>query len=134
VRQELDEALCAKYPEIFKDRHGDETNTAMCWGFECGDGWYDLIDRTCARLMEISRGIIEPPPVASQVKEKFGGLRFYIDQGTDEHFDACFDAETESYSICETCGAPGKVRGKFWLYTACDDHTDPRDLVVDITP
>ena len=50
MRKELDEKLCAKYPKIFADRHGDMRTTAMCWGFECGDGWYWLIDSLCSNL------------------------------------------------------------------------------------
>lgn len=48
---ELDKQLCENYPEIFCDRHADMSRTAMCWGFECGDGWYALIDTLCSRLM-----------------------------------------------------------------------------------
>ena len=31
MRKELDEALCAKYPLIFRDRHANMQVTAMCW-------------------------------------------------------------------------------------------------------
>lgn len=126
---EKDTALVAKYPEIFRDRHGDMQETAMCWGFECGDGWYDIIDRLCAKLMELSKEV-DPPhvPHAVQVKEKYGTLRFYIDRGTDAQFDACDEAEDESEKVCEVCGEPGEIRGGGWYYTACDKHTDPEDL------
>ena len=50
MRKELDETLCAKYPEIFRDRHGDMRETAMCWGFDCGDGWYNIIDTLCLTI------------------------------------------------------------------------------------
>ena len=50
MRKELDEALCAKYPLIFRDRNGDMQHTAMCWGFSCGDGWYPLIDQLCKTI------------------------------------------------------------------------------------
>ena len=43
--------LCERYPEIFKNRHNDLTKTAMCWGFECGDGWFWLIDAMCEQLL-----------------------------------------------------------------------------------
>jgi hypothetical protein len=45
-----DKLLCDRYPKIFADRYGDMRTTAMCWGFECGDGWFDLIDRLCATI------------------------------------------------------------------------------------
>lgn len=41
MKKELDNALCKKYPEIFRDRNGDMKNTCMVWGFP-GDGWYNL--------------------------------------------------------------------------------------------
>ena len=50
MKQELDELLCAKYPLIFKDRNAPMTQTAMCWGFDCGDGWFTIIDTLCGLL------------------------------------------------------------------------------------
>jgi len=50
MKRELDEELCRKYPLIFKNRHAHMTETAMCWGFECGDGWYNIIDVLCGLL------------------------------------------------------------------------------------
>lgn len=50
MKKELDDKLCADFPEIFRDRHGNMRETCMCWGFECGDGWYSLIDLLCAFL------------------------------------------------------------------------------------
>ena len=116
MRKELDEQLCEKYPLIFRDRHADPSKTCMYWGFDCGDGWYNIVEALCAniqnhiqnRLNSIewtekwNRQIEEaeandfedwddwkardkrpvPEPiqqvVAIQVKEKFGGLRFYF--------------------------------------------------------
>ena len=48
-----------------------------------------------------------------QIKEKFGGLRFYTDEDLD-------DIEDESYTICEECGEPGKPRPGGWIKTRCD--------------
>lgn len=50
MKQELDEALCAAYPKIFVDRHKDMRHTAMCWGFDHGDGWYDLLNALCRKI------------------------------------------------------------------------------------
>lgn len=47
---ELDAKLCEKYPKIFADRHADVHTTAMCWGFECGEGWYNIIDKLCFNI------------------------------------------------------------------------------------
>lgn len=50
MRKELDERLCAKYPLIFRDRHADPSKTCMYWGFDCGDGWYNILDALCANI------------------------------------------------------------------------------------
>jgi hypothetical protein len=47
MRKELDEELCRKYPEIFRDRHG---NPVKSWMFECSDGWYGIIDSLCFNI------------------------------------------------------------------------------------
>jgi hypothetical protein len=159
MRHELDEALCAKYPLIFKDRNADMRTTAMCWGLECGDGWYNIIDTLCGLLTSEYRGaknryehLMETGvgnvlygtktvtqedideakarldeetakvPVAVQVKEKFGGLRFYVQAATDKHYQYITFAESMSYRTCESCGAPGKTYTDGWHTTLCDIH------------
>jgi hypothetical protein len=144
MKQELDEQLCARYPKIFVNRHADMRTTAMCWGFECGDGWYNIIDRLCGNIQshidwsvknnawdlekdtKNVRSIV-PQVVAVQVKEKFGGLRFYYDGGDDYVRGLSVMAESMSMVTCETCGAPGKTRGRGWMYTACDTHAQEGD-------
>lgn len=127
---ELDKALCEKYPEIFVNRHGDMRKTAMCWGFDCGDGWYDLIDHLCHQIQHHLKHNAEkdtPQFVCDQVKEKFGTLRFYGHGGDKKIHHMIWFAEGFSSKICETCGKPGKLRGKSWIYTACDEHTKEAD-------
>jgi len=50
MRKELDARLCEKYPKIFRNRHAPMNQTAMCWGFEHGDGWYNIINQMCANI------------------------------------------------------------------------------------
>lgn len=65
--------------------------------------------------------------VAVQVKEKFGGLRFYYNGGDDYIRGVVSMAEAMSYVTCETCGAPGKLRGDRWVQTLCDTHGERND-------
>jgi len=44
MKQELDELLCEKYPKMMVNRNAPMTETCMCWGFECGNGWFNLLD------------------------------------------------------------------------------------------
>lgn len=125
MRQELDDLLVKKYPVIFQDRHGDMRHTAMCWGFDVNDGWFDLIDGLCNMIqhhMKYNAKPGTPPFIAEQVKEKFGTLRFYF-RGGDATTDA-FVRFAEFYSgrVCDICGKPGKLGDGGWLATRCEEH------------
>jgi len=126
MKKELDEKLCEKYPKIFVNRHGDMKTTAMCWGFACGDGWYWLIDRLCSNLQwntdKNNRDGKYPQVVASQVKEKFGGLCFYVESATPEQYAVISFAETLSNHTCEECGTTKNIgHTKGWITTLCED-------------
>ena len=53
MNEELDKQLCEKYPKIFKMRNASMQETCMCWGFEHGDGWFDIIDAACKNNVQI---------------------------------------------------------------------------------
>lgn len=57
-----------------------------------------------------------------QIKEKFGGLRFYYDGG-DSHISGMVTmAEVWAGYTCEKCGEKGTHRGGGWIRTLCDKH------------
>jgi len=149
MKKELDEKLVAKYPLIFKNRFGDMKETLMCWGFECGDGWYQILDSLCGQIQnhidwshknqkfdlkwnaehpDEQRKVREPVPqvIAVQVKEKFGGLRFYYDGGDEQIYGMVRMAESWADHSCEECGAPGERRSGGWIRTLCDKHEAER--------
>jgi hypothetical protein len=88
-------------------------------------GWLPLIkelDRELSAL-DSDYGIV-------QIKEKFGGLRFYFEPSSDcsaEVADAMFELEhkyeRESYLRCELCGSREDVEtsghGGYWIKTLC---------------
>jgi hypothetical protein len=57
---------------------------------------------------------------ASQVKEKYGTLRFYMSSETDEMDAAIHKAEYLSSKTCDICGKAGRLRGEHWVQTLCD--------------
>jgi hypothetical protein len=58
----------------------------------------------------------------TQIKEKFGGLRFYYDGGDDRIQGMVDLAETLSYQICERCGSTKNVQQTTgWITTLCED-------------
>lgn len=136
--------LKVKYPELVgKSGHFG--------GFAIGDGWYDLVDTLCGMITHYIKSHNEDVayrkskiadgskteadyagelmtewqwPKIQQVKEKFGGLRFYI-ATVDKRIQAWTDyAEAVSTRICEECGAPGEQRHGGWVRTLCDKHEE----------
>lgn len=132
---EHDAQLCAAYPTLFQDRRTDMRETAMCWGFEVGDGWFGLLWRLCEKLEPLAaKGEKSLTPemkkfgykcCASQVKEKFGTLRFYMAM-SDPEMDALIrEAEKESAKTCEVCGKPGTFSAPgTWLEVRCKEHKE----------
>ena len=58
-----------------------------------------------------------------QIKEKFGGLRFYINSASEEVHNRISEAEKLSYKVCEQCGEEGELRQDIgWWRTLCDTH------------
>ena len=118
-----DKALCEAAPQLYADRGASAAETCMCWGFSFGDGWFPLLlDLSKALEAEISK---EPMAErvfcrASQVKEKFGTLRFYMTCSPPEMERLIDEAEMVSAKTCEHCGAPGKLRHGGWVLTLCD--------------
>lgn len=116
------EILFQRYPEIFAERHLSMDQTAMCWGIAIGDGWFDLLDVLCTQLQQETDKLGGPQIVATQVKEKYGALRFYVRE-SNERQDLLIDfAEALSERICDVCGSPGVLRTSGWQATRCDNH------------
>ena len=224
MKPELQSKLYKKYPKIFEQKDLPMTQTCMCWGVDCGDGWYWILDMLCGTIQSyctnrnegvriknkvklkskwwtgwIASGrmrFLKPShsePVAqediistiarltttvedmiraitmtsffgwrrlfrnifqsfknllrkfkernvkeyewqveaTQVKEKYGGLRFYINGGDDEVYGMISLAEHMSYNTCEYCGdtKTAKVRGTGWIFTLCDKCAKEKRLM-----
>ena len=109
----------------------------MGFGFECGDGWFKLIwdlcivvdkelvkEREKIPMEERAKRLLEQEEEylfeVVQVKEKFGGLRFYAHGGNDKIDKLITAAEFKSEETCESCGEPGIVRSSGWVRVLCD--------------
>jgi hypothetical protein len=134
MNERLEKYLYKKYPDLFVDHDKPMTETCMCWGCSCGDGWLLLLDKLCWQISSHIRSKNEsiewyekseaervkkgeppgekPPWITEritkfrfdQVKEKFGALRIYSSGGDEEIRAMIGFAETLSRYICEECG------------------------------
>ncbi len=129
---EFSQGMKTKFPRMFQQPFG---------GFDVGEGWWPILVALCDNIQqhidhrEQSREYLldfspddrpipdkVPPVVVHQIKEKFGGLRFYYSGGDDYIRGLVHMAESWASKTCETCGNPGKLRGGGWLHTACEEH------------
>ena len=65
-----------------------------------------------------------------QIKEKFGGLRWY-DAGIPKDskiFDIIAKYAEISYKTCGVCGKPATKMTKGWIYPYCDNCIGDRDF------
>ena len=151
MKQELDQLLCEKYPKMMVNRNKNMQETCMCWGFECGDGWFNILDQLMGNIQhhidwkekqrnwaidfnskaakEEMRVVPEsiPQVTLDQVKEKFGTLRFYYTGGDDIIDGMVRMAESMSGVTCEECSAPAQTHGPGWIRTRCEPCDDKRE-------
>jgi hypothetical protein len=95
--------------------------------FGTDEGWDMLIYKLCCRIeSHLAWNNPEGYIKITDVKEKFGGLRFYYDDHSkaSEYISGMVDfAEKMSEVTCERCGKPGTFRGELpWFKTLCDNH------------
>ncbi len=110
------------YPKMFAGKYG---------GFAVGKGWYPILETLCANIQShidwrVKQGQDIAQVEVAQIKEKFGGLRFYYSGGDDEISGMVRMAEAWADIACEECGAAGKRRSGGWIRTLCDHHEAER--------
>lgn len=86
--------------------------------FEVSPGWNLLIKNLIQDLIKLGWN-----KEVCQVKEKFGGLRFYINAATSEVHKRISQAEIESLTICEITSKIGELRTDIpWFRTLSDEE------------
>lgn len=212
MNKDLTLKLVRRFPVLYQDFYSSPQNSSMCWGFDHGDGWFDLIWQLSLAIEDelnysqnqknwflfkkrwatrwndliyklspvqhakyemqgkgtkedpLRRVMVEPAKIntidvivreiltaiapwkknrdihfgsglkffvwypytgfaVSQVKEKFGGLRYYLARGGGDHIYSFITlAERLSECTCEVCGKHGALVGTNWVSTLCKEH------------
>lgn len=101
------------------------------WKADVGPGWHALIDELHEKLLEV-----DPDYKIHQVKEKFGGLRYYISSSAGSRaFDIEQEYEAKSLHICEKCGKKGKPHYRppsGWVQTLCTACAVNKGMLPDV--
>jgi hypothetical protein len=122
------DSLCANIQSRI-DNSTDRRKLAIQWNDRVNDPDYDWSDKASF----IKREEREVPElveqvVATQIKEKFGTLRFYYNGGDEYISGLVAMADSMSGRICEDCGKPGKRTSGGWIRTLCDEHAHEKEI------
>jgi hypothetical protein len=109
VKEELEDKLYDSFASLFPN--------SLTYGIECEDGWFELIFNLCEQLKDENIEV-------TQVKEKFGTLRFYYNFENDKIKDLVRIAEIKASVTCEFCGKAGQLYSKGWCKTLCNEHAN----------
>ena len=113
TEEEFDAAFANEEFYFWGKRPGMKITAGFC---SVGHGWLQLIHDCIKDIIKLGWD-----KEICQAKEKFGGLRFYINSGSDEVFARIAKAEGDSYTICEVCGSTEDVdmTSHGWMRTLC---------------
>ena len=127
------EELKEKYPDMF--------NGPRNCGYGCGDGWSEIVTKLTDDIAALGIKNLH----IDQIKEKFGGLRYYISTHrtpeeyqvfTEEHkkqlevvYKLINEAEIKSLQTCENCGSPSveTKSSSGWIATLCEPCRNQRE-------
>ena len=112
-------SLLQEFPDLYSH------DSFKRYGLSCGDGWYLILRQLSKKISSL-----DSQARAIQVKNKFGGLRYYLEFGPGAAFStsspsyeairqAIGEAEDQSFITCEICGAPGDNQG---MRIRCSQH------------
>ena len=126
----LEEQLYDEFPKLYRGRNESLQKNLMPLGFTVRDGWYDIIFDLSQKIVNYCQANNFEIPKVFQVKEKFAGLRFYLESYPDEKIREFIDeAEQKSRETCEVCGNEGETRDGSWIKTLCDKHAEKQGYI-----
>lgn len=134
--------MMEEFPILYQQKSLSMTETCMCWGIECGEGWYfplrDLSNKL-ESLNETFGKIYGFEIQAAQVKSKYGILHFYweihltnknttnLSYFNDIVEKLIKEAEEECFNTCEKCGRfigsrhSPRCETQGWISYLCED-------------
>jgi len=136
MHQNLEEYIYMKYPLLFNKREIVEGKPyyPIALGIDCNDGWFYIINNLCNSIYQYCQNYKIKFPDVIQIKEKFGTLRFYIDNGDTTIHQLINYAEMMTEKTCEMCGNVGRLRSdNRYVQTLCEEHYVSKDKELKIS-
>lgn len=115
MNSELQNKLFNQFPDLYSKKN-------LSWGFECGDGWFNLIQELSDK---ISKSIVQQDLediYIIQIKEKWGTLQVYMNLYNQKIGDLIDEYQDKSFKVCEACGKEGSLKNGSWVRVLCEEH------------
>lgn len=114
--------IIKKYPEVYGVPPFDPKESLLCFGFECSPHWFPELEKLSEKISEEIKASDLKNFKVVQVKEKFGHLSFYVQNGNQRIQDLIHETTLALQSVCENCGAPNAKRVSLdgYITTLCD--------------
>lgn len=125
--------LSNKYNDMLNDAVYLDTSSSFCFSFDCGDGWFDIIDNMLSEINNYCEDLNIEKPKISQIKEKFGSLRcyYFLNASIENHnyIDKIINMyHNMSTKTCERCGSCENVsQTKGFILTLCKKCKENRE-------
>lgn len=119
MNDENTKKLLTAYPLLYRELRE--------WGFECGDGWFDLVWQLSAEIELAAHleGIPENSdswPAVGVLKNKLGNLRVQFTAPVSDNIRGLVEkARDISVEICEICAAPCNKATETEQVNKCDE-------------
>ena len=133
---EYEKELMEKFPDLHSKDESGKVVAPSC-GTSCPVGWQPLVTLLCKEIdsyikcpryqknpetNELETSYPKPLTIV-QIKEKFGGLRFYADGGDAVVCGMIRFAEAVSFTVCQNSGNPGSTKTiGGWLVTLSEEE------------
>ena len=112
--------LISLFPELYRDPYPESSGkySMQLFGFECEDGWYDLLYSLSQKISEYLKQNPLEDFYVQQVKNKYGILSFYYSGYSEEIETRINEATKEAINTCERCGSKEDIKphGKWIMY------------------
>jgi len=144
MNKELQEKLYQDFPELFKEKDYPMTETCMCWGIECSDGWEPII-RNVSKVLKTDYALARQKksfPYQDEITVWFHNLCRKIEKKLGLKYASLYTAKHRTYERF-----PGfairfsQIKEKFGtlrIYHNFEDkfkpedvkHLDPADIII----
>jgi len=128
---EENKKLCKKYPFlIVKNRWTGQISENYDYSYTEIDampnGWFKAFGMQMVEELNSALGKNAKKYFVTQIKEKYGSLRWYDNGCTKEGYEVIKKYQRLSEVTCITCGQPATKISSGWISPYCDEHFDDK--------